>query len=1017
MHRHHTAALTMASSSQSAEDGPTPAQRMAARHTAEEEAREAEEASKARQATVQDVVDEEDIVHPPPSDLQDAAPVSNGLPMSAKAAGKRKAPNSESENSSGTLPAQANRQPQLDPTDEDAFPSLAAPTAFHPSAGKWSNKPASIGANGASSMAAPRGPTHLSMPMNQRRSVNLPNQASNSMVMETRQVAPQKGCPYKTTSELVKSINKKYRVTVKVTNADGNTKFHASGPTSDVVNKALKEIAAQWGIQQNVTISVPTSLLPQIIGRQGAKIKEIQERSGARIHTSRNGSRGPNADGNEDSTIEIQGNPLTAETARRDIQAMVGDRTPTSNLKVGDIPPELFPFIAGPHNSRATSLEDGRDVRITVPHYHTAHGLLPEQVASFAPHHAYQISIQGERELTKQVQAEIQRHVGELKKQLTIEHLLVERERHRFVLEDRERSLHDFLQQTGCSIIMPSPDSNTEAIAIVGPADRIKEAVDQALDVAAGMRETSVDISRLHTDSQKKAQEEHTEAVTRYLQQRQALNQLEMMHNSTIVIPTKSTVWKIYSRDGKNGMRARADITNLVGAHPPARFRSLHVHPYYQQHLADQHAHLVREKHGVYMVFAEPEAEVSELLLVYENPEASTQKYEFPRSKPSGDDATKFQESLAEAEAYLLGLFENSSHVVSDSVDAPLKYREKLQRYIESQKKRSQAQFPIQFMGFNRSQAENVPQGNMSVEFRGPATEVDTYRQILMDFIEEQIRDEAERDYTTSCDFPQKYANQLIGRKGENINRLRQEHDVEIQLQDGKAEIKGPERKANKAKNDIMAIAKKAEDETTHILKINPRFHGNIIGAGGETLKKLQNRYHVQISFPKVSKGSPDNQSLADGASDAGAPSKGHRPSQAADEVIIRGPSRGANDAWKELEELSDYVLKHSASASVSVAQSFIPSLIGAGGKELENLRLETGAKIDVPGSRGEQSATGRVEVQIKGTKEQVDKARKAIQTRAKTYDESVRRTLKVEKKHHRALIGRNGKRFGLRNP
>ncbi|RHZ52143.1 hypothetical protein CDV55_102741 [Aspergillus turcosus] len=52
----------------------------------------------------------------------------------------------------------------------------------------------------------------------------------------------------------------------------------------------------------------------------------------------------------------------------------------------------------------------------------------------------------------------------------------------------------------------------------------------------------------------------------------------------------------------------------------------------------------------------------------------------------------------------------------------------------------------------------------------------------LEDFVVEQEKDDLERGYTISFDFPQKFANFLIGKRGENINKLCEEFDVDIKV-------------------------------------------------------------------------------------------------------------------------------------------------------------------------------------------------------------------------------------------
>ena len=107
---------------------------------------------------------------------------------------------------------------------------------------------------------------------------------------------------------------------------------------------------------------------------------------------------------------------------------------------------------------------------------------------------------------------------------------------------------------------------------------------------------------------------------------------------------------------------------------------------------------------------------------------------------------------------------------------------------------------------------------------------------------------------------------------------------------------------------------------------------------------------------------------------------------------------------------LLQYVRDNSYSATVSVAQSQLPSLIGTGGREMEALRLDTGAIVDVPSAKEAPSADGRAEVKIKGSKQAVEAAKKAIEERAKIFDDTIVKNIDVPKQHHKFIIGTGGK-------
>ena len=260
----------------------------------------------------------------------------------------------------------------------------------------------------------------------------------------------------------------------------------------------------------------------------------------------------------------------------------------------------------------------------------------------------------------------------------------------------------------------------------------------------------------------------------------------------------------------------------------------------------------------------------------------------------------------------------------------------------------------------------------------------------------------------TSFDFPQKYANYLIGRKGENINKYREEFDVDIQVKDGKVEITGPKVKADAAKSKILALGKKIEDEATHVLKIQPQYHREMIGAKGSQVNQLQKKYNVRVQFPRTAIALDDDRSVADDVSEVGSV-RNRRPNQAPDEVIVRGPRKGADEAKDELLNLLQWTMDNSHTSSVSVAQAQLPSLIGQGGREMESIRLQTGAQIEVPGSRESADHNGRVQIELKGTAKQVENAKKLLEQKVKVFDDSITRSIDIDKRHHRALIGSGG--------
>lgn len=343
------------------------------------------------------------------------------------------------------------------------------------------------------------------------------------------------------------------------------------------------------------------------------------------------------------------------------------------------------------------------------------------------------------------------------------------------------------------------------------------------------------------------------------------------------------------------------------------------------------------------------------------------------------------------------------------------RHHDKLRKYIDRQQLSGPPRaFPVQLQFGVPKAAERIaaqvpssaPEAaENNVVLRGPEQQLEDLKALVLAFVEQQEKEEVERGYTTSFQFPQKFVSQLVGREGNNINRMRDEFDVEITPGNDEVTIKGPQAKAERCKAHIMSLGKKLQDEESLVIKVPSKFHADMIGPGGRTVRKLEDRYHVRVQFPRSATG--DGASIADGASEAGG-RRSARPQQAADEITIRGPSQGARDARSELLDLKQYLEDHSYAETVSVARPQVRLLMGKGGRDMELLRQETGANIDVPNGQSKDES-GRVDIKLRGTRAEVQKAKKILQEKSRSFDDIVTRSVDVDRKYYKDLIGVRG--------
>ena len=234
------------------------------------------EADAAHHTMIEDVVDEEDIAHPPPSTqavpTPDPAPVTvePAKPMSEKVAGKQKAKDVPTPPTSKT---DTNGAPNLNTHSEEAFPALGGgpkpPTPASTPMAWGAKRPTSVhsgvnGTNGhapASSMASSRASTPTSgiatpastnaSIMPQSRGLSMPHMTMPGRHTERIQFAPSQLLPKermkKPLQEVLRGINKKSKAKVEMKpGPNGVIIFEGSGPV-DAARQALKDLAKDVG--------------------------------------------------------------------------------------------------------------------------------------------------------------------------------------------------------------------------------------------------------------------------------------------------------------------------------------------------------------------------------------------------------------------------------------------------------------------------------------------------------------------------------------------------------------------------------------------------------------------------------------------------------------------------------------------------------------------------------------------------------------------------------------------------
>merc|ERR1719361_1049380 len=318
-----------------------------------------------------------------------------------------------------------------------------------------------------------------------------------------------------------------------------------------------------------------------------------------------------------------------------------------------------------------------------------------------------------------------------------------------------------------------------------------------------------------------------------------------------------------------------------------------------------------------------------------------------------------------------------------------------------------------------------------------------------------KMQNEREKDLIIEARFHR----QLIGPKGENIQKIREEFEaVQISFPDlgSKSDIvklRGPRDDVEKCGRQLTKMYKELLENNYQVkVPIFKQFHKFIIGKSGATIKDIRKDTNTKIDLPESGSdsdvititGKKENvekaqekitsiqaemanvvsvdliipakihntmigaggkliQSISD---DCGGVAIKFPPSNSnSDKVTIRGPKEDVEKAKKMLTEMSTERQLNSSQTVIRAKPEHHKFLIGRQGANIQTVRDKTGARIIFPSEKDKD----REVITIVGTKEAVAAAKHELESRIKDLDKIVEETMTVDAKHHSYFVARRG--------
>jgi polyribonucleotide nucleotidyltransferase len=351
----------------------------------------------------------------------------------------------------------------------------------------------------------------------------------------------------------------------------------------------------------------------------------------------------------------------------------------------------------------------------------------------------------------------------------------------------------------------------------------------------------------------------------------------------------------------------------------------------------------------------------------------------------------------------------------------------------------------------------NIPDtdsGVTVIRIEGNKAGVEKAKKELYDMVE-KMENEKEKDLI----IENRFHRQLIGPKGESIEKIRKEFsNVQISFPDlgvksDIVKLRGPKKDVDDCSKYFNKIVKEMQESSYQVkVPIFKQFHKFIIGKGGANIKRIRDETDTRIDLPdsgsdsdmiaitgkkpNVTKAVSEIQKIQNEMANITSkeikiPAKIHNtmigaggkliqsimndcggvaikfpePNSGSDNVTVRGPKEDVEKAVKLLKELSEEKQLSGITSEVKAKPQHHKFLIGKSGIHIQKIRDETGARIIFPGSNDVDKET----ITIIGTKQACDSAKKIMEGKIKELDNIVEATMTVDPKYHKHFVAKRG--------
>ncbi|GME70719.1 unnamed protein product [Ambrosiozyma monospora] len=786
--------------------------------------------------------------------------------------------------------------------------------------------------------------------------------------------------------KIFSKIKSEYGVSIESTFSSATNKrtFLLNGPIHSI-HRAKREVVKRLTKPIKMEFGIPSKLRSTVIGAQGKTLKPILESTGVKIDISRPGDVSASATATPEGTpapasterdlteeeelfgelitVTVEGDIEGCEDAKRQILNIVNENTKTLSVRV-PVEDKVKAFINNELKS-LTSLPT--DIELTAP---TANSK------------ASNILLSGPRESVVDARNQIKSLLVHLDSQIVVENKSVPKSVHQFLDADK------ILENSNVVVVTPPQDSASTIVQFIGKKSDIPGAVAFGKSLAANYTTDSLELSRSHGGNVS-----HAKCITAFFEYSKFLEQLSEKYDVKITAPSYAslandeiktvTIQFVCHQDAKDTLKkVRKEIVETVNK----------ITPNFVKVIDDIESFVIGNKLDKTVAIEQNVAIVplgqlagfsNKLILIVQQDDEDF--------LPSSEEISGKLEAVNKS---LDPLRKLSGEVASEVIELS----NEDQKHLEGNTlKLLLSKFDNGSIEIKLHQNKEGPSAD-EIYLIGYKSNINKAIKDIEQAIEDVKNYEIASKYNVQVEFPTSLLSRLIGQKGANLNQLRDEYDVKIDVlddaevsKDGLTAVKltGLKTNVDEAQKRLHQLSKKWLDEKTVTLKIEQKYHRKMIGPSGVYVNRLQDKYNVTVRFPYE-----------------------NSKEQNKDEVIVRGPSKGVAKVEEELKDLLKYEMENGFKETISVPVKVLPQVIGRAGEHIKDISADTGVEINQ--QRGDaaaekEKASGFAEFELIGSKAGIKAAKAKINGIVSRVENYTTVTVPVDIKWHKNLIGPSG--------